>query len=361
MSGPTNASQAGARNRTSDRAHTSLNASLVRGEEKRGCSAMAPRWASDDPIRIGVSSCLLGREVRYDGGHKRDRFLTDVLGPFVEWVPVCPEVEVGMGIPREPIRLVSVEGQTRLVAERSGTDHTDAMRAWAQRRLRQLEKLDLCGYVLKKASPSCGMERVRVYGKGAVPSYDGRGMFADELMSLFAALPIEEEGRLNDPDLRENFIERVFAYRRLRSLFAARWTRGAVVAFHAAHKLQVLAHSQRCYRELGRLVADLKQLPRDEFRQQYETGFMRALDRRATRRSHVNVLQHMLGYLRGRIGDTARRDLVEVIEDYANGLLPLIVPVTLFRHYVSCLGIEYLDGQVYLEPHPKELLLRNHV
>jgi uncharacterized protein YbgA (DUF1722 family)/uncharacterized protein YbbK (DUF523 family) len=329
--------------------------------ERRGPKATAPRWASDDPIRIGISSCLLGRQVRYDGGHKRDRFLTDVLGPYVEWVPVCPEVEMGMGIPREPIRLVRVEGQTRLLAERSGTDHTDAMRAWAHRRLRQLERLDLCGYVLTKASPSCGMERVRGYGKGEVPSHNGRGMFAEELMRRFTSLPIEEEGRLNDPGLRENFLERVFAYRRLRSLFSARWTRGAVVAFHTAHKLQLLAHSQRCYRALGRLVANLKQMPREEFRQQYESGLMEALARHATPRSHVNVLQHMLGYLRGRIEDAARRDLVRVIDDYANGLVPLVVPVTLFRHYVSCLGIEYLDGQVYLEPHPKELLLRNHV
>jgi uncharacterized protein YbgA (DUF1722 family) len=180
-------------------------------------------------------------------------------------------------------------------------------------------------------------------------------------MHRFTALPIEEEGRLNDPELRENFLERVFAYRRLRSLFSGRWTRSAVVTFHTAHKLQLLAHSQCRYRDLGRLVANLKQLAREDFRARYESGFMEALTRHATPRRHVNVLQHMLGYLRGRIEDTARRDLVQVIEDYANGLVPLIVPVTLFRHYVSCLGIEYLDGQVYLEPHPKELLLRNHV
>ncbi len=324
-----------------------------------GPAATDPRWASGDPIRIGISSCLLGREVRYDGGHKRDRFLTDVLGPFVEWVPVCPEVEMGMSIPRESIRLVNVEGDIRLLAERSGTDHTEGMRSWARRRLGELERLALCGYVLKKDSPSCGMKRVRVYGDGGVSSHDGRGMFAADLLSRFPLLPTEEEGRLNDAVLRESFIERVFAYRRLRSLFAGRWTRGDVVAFHTAHKFQLMAHSQRAYRELGRLVAEIKNVPRKDFRERYETGFMRALSHRATTRRHVNVLQHVLGYLRKRIDDAARRDLVQVIEGYSNQLVPLIVPVTLIRHYVRCLGIEYLEGQVYLEPHPKELLLLN--
>jgi uncharacterized protein YbgA (DUF1722 family)/uncharacterized protein YbbK (DUF523 family) len=326
-----------------------------------GPAATDPRWASGGPIRIGISSCLLGKEVRYDGGHKRDRFLTDVLGPFVEWVPVCPEVEMGMSIPRESIRLVNVQGDIRLLAERSGTDHTETMRSWTRRRLSKLERLDLCGYVLKKDSPSCGMERVRVYGKGGVPARDGRGMFAADLMDRFPLLPSEEEGRLNDAVLRENFIERVFAYRRLRSLFAGKWTRGDVVAFHTAHKFQLMAHSQRAYRELGRLVAEIKKVPRPEFREGYETGFMQALCHHATTRRHVNVLQHMLGYLRKHLGDSARRDLCQVIEDYGTGLVPLIVPVTLVRHYVSCLQIEYLEGQVYLEPHPKELLLRNRV
>ena len=314
-----------------------------------------------DRIRIGVSSCLLGQEVRYNGGHKRDAFLVETFGRYVEWITVCPEVELGMGTPREPVRLARQGEDIRMLGTTSQVDHTVAMRAFARRRVAELAAEDLCGYVLKKDSPSCGMDRVRVYGAGGMPARSGRGLFAEALMQRYPTLPVEEEGRLCDPRLRENFVERVFAYRRLRSLFSGRWTRGAVVEFHTAHKLQLLAHSQRSYRDLGRLVADLKEIPREEFRTCYESEFMAALGRHATPRRHVNVLQHMLGYLRKHLADIARRDLVRVIEDYANGIVPLVVPVTLFRHYVACLGINYLDGQTYLEPHPKELLLRNHV
>lgn len=320
-----------------------------------------PLWQADEPIRIGVSACLLGSAVRFDGGHKRDHFLTEVVGPFVEWVSVCPEVEMGMSIPRETIRLVARGDEVRLIAEKSGTDHTDAMRAWSERRLRQLEKLDLCGYVLKKNSPSCGMERVRLYGRGGMPARIGRGMFADALMARFRHLPVEEEGRLNDAPLRESFLERVFAYRRLRSLFRGRWARRDLIRFHAGHKLQLMSHSPASYRELGRLVADCKQYPPAELRRMYEDKFMEALARPATVRRHVNVLQHIIGYLRELLDDPSRGELHRLIEDYRAGLIPLIVPLTLVRHYVRIFGIGYLAQQVYLDPHPKELMLRNHV
>jgi uncharacterized protein YbgA (DUF1722 family)/uncharacterized protein YbbK (DUF523 family) len=317
--------------------------------------------AEETPIRVGISSCLLGQKVRYDGGHKRDAFLTDVFGPFVEWVPVCPEVEFGMGIPRESIRLVRDGEDVRLVGERSRTDYTATMRPWVRKRARELEKFDLCGYVLKKDSPSCGMERVRVYDANGVPSKTGRGLFADALISHFEALPVEEEGRLNDARLRENFVERVFAYHRLRALFSGRWTLGKLVAFHTAHKLQLLAHSPAGYRELGRLVAEGKKLPRPALRARYEAGFMQALSKRATPRRHVNVLHHIMGHFRGRLDDEARAELRRLIDDYRAGLIPLVVPITLLAHYVRRLGVSYLLGQVYLEPHPKELMLRNHV
>jgi uncharacterized protein YbgA (DUF1722 family)/uncharacterized protein YbbK (DUF523 family) len=320
-----------------------------------------PAWRDDAPVRIGISTCLLGKPVRWDGGHKRDAFLTEQLGPFVEWVPVCPEVEIGMGVPRETIRLVERAGVQRLVAERSGTDWTEPMRAWAQRRARALEALELCGYVLKKDSPSCGMERVRVWNEKGMAEKRGRGVYAAALMAAAPALPVEEEGRLADPRLRENWIERVFAYRRLRSLFAGRWTRGQLVAFHTAHKLQVLAHSPRHYGELGRLVADAKALGRAEVRERYAAGFMEALRHLATPRRQVNVLQHVLGYFRGRLDERDRRELAGLVEDYGRGLVPLIVPITLIRHHVARLEIAYLAGQVYLDPHPKELMLRNRV
>jgi len=330
-----------------------------------------PDGPQEDPIRIGVSSCLLGREVRFDGGHKRDPFLTDLLGPFVEWVPVCPEVEMGLGIPRETIRLERDEAGIHLVAPKSGADHTRAMRRWAAQRVDALAGLGLAGYVLKKDSPSCGMERVKVYprasepGSGAAshaqPTKDGRGVFASVLMDALPLLPVEEEGRLHDPRLRENFVERLFAGRRLRRLFAGRWTVGDLVAFHTAHKLTLLAHGAEAYRALGRLVAEAKALPRAELRARYERGFMEALRTIATTRKHTNVLQHAVGFFKRDLDDASRAELVQLVDDYRRGLVPLVVPVTLIRHHARRTGAAYLLGQTYLEPHPKELMLRNHV
>lgn len=318
-------------------------------------------WRDETPVRIGISSCLLGRPVRWDGGHKRDAFLADQLAPFVEWVPVCPEMEIGMGVPRETIRLTASDGELRLVAERSGTDWTARMRAWSKRRVSQLEDLELCGYVLKKDSPTCGMERVRVWNAPGMAEKRGRGLFAEGLLAGCRSLPVEEEGRLGDPRLRENWIERVFAYRRLRSFLAERWHVGRLVAFHTAHKFQLLSHAPKDYAELGRLVAEAKQRGPALVRERYAQGFMAALRQFATPRRHVEVLQHMAGSFRGQLDDPDRREVAALIEDYARGLLPLIVPITLIRHHVRRLGIAYLEGQVYLEPHPKELMLRNRV
>jgi uncharacterized protein YbgA (DUF1722 family)/uncharacterized protein YbbK (DUF523 family) len=317
--------------------------------------------SEERPIRLGVSSCLLGNEVRFDGGHKRDRFVTDLLGRFVEWVPVCPEVEVGMDTPRPALRLVGDEDSVRMVEIKSGLDHTKAMKRYSAQRVRALRGLDLCGYILKKDSPSCGMTRVKVYGNKGMATRQGRGLYASVLMEAYPNLPCEDEGRLNDPKLRENFIERVFAYQRLSDLFRGRWTRGQVVAFHTAHKLQLMAHSTVAYRELGRLVAALKQTPRAVFREQYEGGFMRALAHVASRGRNANVLQHAAGHLKERLDSASRSELAELIHDYRNELVPLVVPVTLIGHHVRRHEIDYLSGQVFLEPHPRELMLRNHV
>ena len=312
------------------------------------------------PVRIGISSCLLGARVRYDGGHKKDDFLVNTFGRWVEWVPVCPEVEVGMGTPRESIRLVREGEAVRLVGPRSGEDWTDRMTAFARRRTEGLAGADLSGFVLKKDSPSCGMERVKVYG-GGMPSRTGRGLFARALLERFPDLPVEEEGRLCDPRLRDNFVERVFAYHRVRELFRSRWTAGSLVAFHTAHKLQLMAHSPEAYRLLGRLVAGVRNRPRDEVREEYTHGLMRGLKAIATARRNTNVLQHIAGYFKKVLDDGSRRELAALIEDYRLGLVPLVVPVTLVRHFVRLHGIGYLAGQTYLEPHPKELMLRNHV
>ncbi len=315
---------------------------------------------SNDRLRLGVSSCLLGEQVRFDGGHKHDRFLTDLLGRYVEWVPVCPELEVGMGVPREAVRLEGEVDAPRMVGVRSGTDHTSAMTRFAAARVRQLAGLGLHGYVLKRASPSCGMERVRVYGKGAMPSRRGRGIFAAALMDALPLVPVEEEGRLTDPVLREGFIERVFAYRRWLALAAAP-TRGALVAFHTIHKFQILAHSPKHYRALGRLVGEQKRQRPTTLVASYGPAFMEALAVHATTAKHVNVLQHLAGFCRAHLDAADRRELAAVIEDYRRFLVPLVVPLTLLRHHLERHRIEYARDQTYLNPHPKELMLRNHV
>jgi uncharacterized protein YbbK (DUF523 family)/uncharacterized protein YbgA (DUF1722 family) len=312
-------------------------------------------------IRIGVSACLLGHEVRFDGGHKRDTFIVEVLGRFAEFVPVCPEVEIGLGVPRETLKLAREGREVRLVANESGADHTRVMRAYAERRVTALAREDLCGYVLKKDSPSCGLERVRVYPANGRPSRDGRGLFAEALMHHLPNLPVEEEGRLSDPRLRENFIERIFAYQRLRTFFAGRWSVGRLAAFHTRHKLQLMAHSARAWEELGHMAVATGKRQRAALRAGYEGGFMRALSKPATPARHTIVLRHIASCLHDRLDPDARRELIGVIDDYRNGLAPLIVPITLARHHARQLRVEYLDGQVYLEPHPQELMLRNHV
>jgi uncharacterized protein YbgA (DUF1722 family)/uncharacterized protein YbbK (DUF523 family) len=313
------------------------------------------------PIRIGVSACLLGEKVRFDGGHKRNPYLVETFGHYVEWVPVCPEVELGLGTPRETLRLVRISNDIRLLMPKTGADHTEAMRAYVVHRLAELAEEDLSGYVLKKDSPSCGMERVRIFDAHGVPAKSGQGLFAEALLQHFPNLPVEEEGRLTDPHLRENFIERVFAYTRLRSLFSGRWKVGDLIAFHTAHKLLLMAHSPHAYQDLGRLVAEAKSAPRAELRDRYESEFMGALREMATTKRHANVLQHMVGYFSKQLDSDSRQELQALLQDYRAGFLPLVVPLMLIRHYVRKCDVTYLRGQVYLEPHPKELMLRNHV
>lgn len=313
------------------------------------------------PIRIGISSCLLGEAVRFDGGHKRDPFLTEQFGKFVEWVPVCPEVECGFGTPRQSMRLVRVNDEVRLLTVRTAVDLTDQLATYTRRRVDALAGEDLSGYVLKKDSPSCGMERVKIYNPSGMAEKAGRGIFASRLIERFPALPVEEEGRLAEPRLRENFVERVFAYWRLRGLFTGRWSVGALVAFHTAHKLILMAHSAKAYQELGRLVASARDVARKDLERQYSEIFMAALTVIATPRRHVNVLQHMAGYLKDKLDAESKRELAAAIEDYRQGLVPLVVPITLLRHHVRVHTISYLAGQLYLSPHPKELMLRNHV
>jgi uncharacterized protein YbgA (DUF1722 family)/uncharacterized protein YbbK (DUF523 family) len=323
---------------------------------------------TNDPIYIGVSRCLLGDAVRHDAGHKRDALLIDLFGPHVEWVAVCPEVEMGMGIPREPIHLVarsdgvpSAGERVRLVAVRSRHDWTETMQAWARTRTRALAGMKLSGYVLKKDSPSCGMEGVRVHHRagGAVQvTRTGRGLFAQALMDALPNLPVEDEGRLQDAALRENFVERVFAYQRVRRLFGGRWSRSALLQFHTAHTLQLLAHSRQASDTLGRLVAGGGEIGRSELATRYEATFMGALHRKATPARHADVLRHLTGHLKRLIGSRDRTAIRAAIDDHRRGAVPLIVPLTLIRHHAGRCHVEYLTGQTYLYPDPREMVLR---
>lgn len=314
-----------------------------------------------NPIRIGISRCLLGDHVRYDGSHKRDSFLADVLGRYVEWVPVCPEVEAGLGTPREAMRLVGDVRHPRLVTIKSENDHTSALETMAEKRIEELKELDLSGYMFKKDSPSCGVERVRIYNGHGTPSRNGVGLFARAFMKQFPLIPVEEEGRLCDPALRENFIERVFCYRRYQDLVNGGVTRQTMIRFHTIHKLLLLAHSQQHYQLLGRLVGRAQQYRPKELALKYGELFMKALAVKATVRKHVNVLQHMLGYFKQRLSSPEKAELLGVIDDYHRGLTPLIVPLTLIKHYVQSFDVGYIRDQIYLNPHPKELMLCNHV
>ena len=311
--------------------------------------------------RIGISSCLLGIKVRHDGGHKHDVLITQTLGRHVEWVPVCPEFEVGMGVPRETVRLVGSPANPKMVADKSGKDWTLEMQSYANKRVRKLKDMDLSGYILKKNSPSCGMERVRIYGPKGVPYRQGRGLFAQALMTKLPLLPVEEEGRLYDPGLRENFIERVFGYHRWQTLVSDGRSIKRLVDFYSQEKLLLFAHSEAHMRRLGRIVAQAKKVSFGAAMEEYGRLFMEALGHRATTRKNTNVLQHMLGYFSKQLSSDERNALLGVIGDYKRSLVPLVVPLTLIRHYADKYDIAYLRGQSYLQPHPKELMLRNHV
>jgi uncharacterized protein YbgA (DUF1722 family)/uncharacterized protein YbbK (DUF523 family) len=316
---------------------------------------------SDERVPVGISACLLGDEVRFDGGHKRDRFVTDVLGDYVRWVRVCPEVGAGLGVPRETFRLVSTGDGARMVGNRSESDVTDAVATYASAHVAGLAEVRLRGFVLKKDSPSCGMDRVRVYDGNGVPARTGTGVYARLLMERFPLLPVEEEGRLNDPRIRENFITRIFTYDRWWRLVESEPKPRDVVAFHTAHKMLILAHSPKHYYALGPMVAKAGLLPMDELLHQYETGLMNALRHIASPGRHFNVLQHLAGYVKDTLDAADKRELHSVLADYQRGRVPLITPLVLLYHHLKRLENEWVEAQAYLQPFPHELALRSSI
>ncbi len=311
--------------------------------------------------RIGISSCLLGHKVRHDGCHKHYPFITRTLGRHVEWIPVCPEFEVGMGVPRETVRLIGSPASPKMIADRTGKDWSRQMGTYSAKRVRKLKAMNLSGYILKKNSPSCGMEKVRVYGLTGTPHRKGRGLFAQTLMTRLPLLPVEEEGRLYDPGFRENFIERVFGYYRWQALASNGRSLRRLVEFHSQEKLLLLAHSESHVRRLGRVVAQAKRKSMGTVMEKYGRLFMEALGHRATTRTNTIVLRHMMVYFSTQLSSDERKELFGVIGDYTKSMAPLVVPLTLMRHCAGKYNVVFLLSQSYLQPHPQELMLRNHV
>jgi uncharacterized protein YbgA (DUF1722 family)/uncharacterized protein YbbK (DUF523 family) len=313
-----------------------------------------------EKIPVGVSSCLLGQEVRYDGGHKHNAYLTKTLTDYFEFVPFCPELAIGMPVPRPPIQLKAKDGEIHAVGVKDpAIDKTRDLAAYGQQVA--VKNRHLCGYILKKDSPSCGMERVKVYDKNNMPEKRGRGIYAAALMEMLPWLPVEEEGRLMDPRLRENFVERVFVLSRWQNYQDLGMSAAALVEFHTRHKFIIQAHDEVAYRELGRLVSDLGNADMAQISSQYLVRMMEALKRLATTRTHANVLMHIMGFLKNYLTGDDKQELLGLIENYRQGKVPLIVPITLIKHYLRIYPDDYINQQYYLNPHPMELMLRNHI
>ena len=315
-----------------------------------------------EKIKIGMSSCLLGEEVRWDGDHKHDQYVRDVLGSYFDYVSICPEVDVGMGVPRETVALYGTLENPKMITKRSKTDWTKKMNHYTKDRIHELTKENLCGYVFKSKSPSCGIGKVPIYSEfGSSRMRHGSGMFASSFVKVFPLVPVEDEGRLHDPVIRENFIVRIFCFHRLQLLVRKSFSIGSLVRFHTRHKFLILSHSRKKYDDMGELVANAKKIKTAELKTRYSKLFMAALTYKSTPKKNTDVLLHMTGFLKKILTREEKKNILSVIEDYRNELLPLVVPVTLIYHQVKKHNIKYLLDQVYLNPHPKELMLRNHV
>ncbi|TCD24575.1 DUF1722 domain-containing protein [Pseudomonas sp. IC_126] len=312
-------------------------------------------------IKIGISACLLGDPVRFNGGHKESRLCSETLARHFQFVSICPEVAIGLGTPREPIRLVGAPEHPRAV----GTVHpeldvTDALVAYGERIATELD--DVSGYILMQKSPSCGMERVKVYQASGHPAEGGgSGLFAQGLMRMRPDLPIEEAGRLNDPVLRENFLTRIYAHAEWQRLLRTGLTRKALVNFHSRYKYQLMASDPLQYKALGRMVGGVGNISLEEFAPAYFSQLMAALKKNASRGNHSNVLQHLSGYLKKHLEGDDKQELQRLITQYREGIVPLVVPLTLLKHHFRRHPDRYVASQAYLQPHPEDLSLRNGI
>lgn len=314
-----------------------------------------------EKIRVGVSSCLLGEKVRYDGGHKHDRFITQTLGEYVDFVGVCPEVECGLSTPREAMRLVGKLDNPKLLTQKTEIDYTVKMHKWAKKRVAALAKEGLCGFIFKTGSPSSGMRDIKVYNAKGCAVKKGVGLFAKTFMDAFPLLPVEDDGRLHDMALRENFIERVFVFKRWQDMCKKGKKLKNLMDFHTRHKLLIMAHSPAKLREIGTLMGTPKAYDINDLFSNYIETLMPALKLQATVKKNTNVLHHIFGYFKKNLSSEEKQEALEVIEKYHSRYVPLMVPMVLLQHYVRKYKKDYLSTQYYLNPHPIELMLRNHV
>ena len=312
-----------------------------------------------EKVKIGIASCLLGNPVRWNGGHKRDRFIVNTLGQHVDFVPVCPESECGLGIPRETMHLAGDPKAPRLVTTKTGEDKTDQMQRWAKKRLKALKGEGLCGYIFKTKSPSNGMRSLKVFATREQIFYNGVGIYARMFMDQFPNLPVIDDGMLHDPGLRANFIGQIFTLRRWREAQAGRKTVGRLVAFHTGQKLLMMSHSHKHYREMGKLVAAGKSFPAKELYARYEALLLESLRLKTTIKKNCNVLMHILGYFKNQLTPDEKQEMLEIIDRYRSEEVPLVVPITLANHYVRKYDQPYLKLQTYLNPHPLDLKLRS--
>jgi len=312
-------------------------------------------------IQVGISSCLLGDEVRYNGGHKHSALCTRDLSEYFDFVSVCPEVSIGLGVPRKPIRLVGDPSDPDIVGV-ANPEHnvTQPMKEFAREKVKELG--DLSGYIFIKGSPSCGLFRVKVYNESGFPQQEmGRGVYARVVTDTYPLLPVEEAGRLMDPVLRENFITRVFAYQTFISLKKAGLTAKKLIDFHASYKYTLMAHDPQSHASLGRMLADLGNQDLAELGDRYLQALMESLTKKASRKSNTNVLSHIQGYLKNHLSSKEKEKLVEAIEQYRNGIIPLIVPIILLKNHFHTYPNEYIAKQSYLQPYPDNLSLRNTI
>ncbi len=313
----------------------------------------------NEMIKIGVSGCLLGQKVRFDAQHKYHWYINEILAKHFQYVSVCPELEIGMGVPRKAVRLIGNPEAPEMIEPVSGTNWTSKMQIYSDKKISNLS--NLCGFLFKKGSPSCGAFKTKVYGKNGIPQLNGRGLFADAFCKRWPLIPVEDEGRLNDPKLRENFLERVFGYYRLKTILSERFKREDWINFHEKNKFLLLSHSRKHYTHLGQLVASISNRTPAEFKDEYAKQYMEALAVMASPKKHGDALLHILGFLKKQINSEQKIDIIKSIENYRLGIHPLIVPITLLNHYITVYKIPYIQDQVYLQPHPADLSLRNHV